>query len=60
MKFLEDVKRREKQEREEKYVAVLKWISGAHVSLDQEDAYSARQDYPGTGKWILKKDKIRN
>lgn len=58
--FLEDLEKREKQEQEEKFMAAIKWISGAHACLDHEDARSARQEYPGTGKWILKKEKVRN
>jgi hypothetical protein len=58
--FIEDLEKREKTEQEEKYMAVRKWLSGAKSSLDHEDACSAWRKYPGTGKWILKNEYIRN
>ena len=59
-KFIEDLDKREKTEREEKYIAVRKWMSGAESSLDHEDACKAWRKYTGTGKWILKNEHVRN
>jgi len=59
-RYLEDIDRQEQQEQKEKYSAVLKWLSGANTSLDHADACSARQEYPGTGRWILKTEKLQN
>lgn len=58
--FLQDLASREEKDQNEKYMVVLKWISGASTSLDHQDAQSARQEYPGTGKWILRNAKVRN
>jgi hypothetical protein len=60
IKILEDLKGRGKQEQNEKFTTVLKWMSGASTSLDHQDACNARGEYPGTGKWILKNNKVRN
>jgi hypothetical protein len=50
----------EETESEKKYIAVMEWISGANTKLDHESFRDIRHEYPGSGDWILKHEKIQN
>jgi len=61
MKNIEDRERQEKSEAHRKYLEVLQWFSAADTTTsDQEHFTRQRGEYPGTGDWILKNEKIRN
>ena len=34
-------------------LAVQNWLSGANAGIDQENGTLVREEYPGTGRWLL-------
>ena len=58
--MLEDLRRSEDERRQKNYKEALEWISGADTNLDHESACTARREYPGSGRWILKHSKLQN
>jgi hypothetical protein len=53
--------RQEESEMHRKYQEVLQWFSAAETTeKDQEEFTRIRQEFPGSGDWILKKEKVRN
>jgi hypothetical protein len=59
-KLLDDVDRSENDRLLKNYREVLEWISGADTNLDHEAACNARNEYSGSGHWILEHPKIQN
>lgn len=58
---IENRERQEESEAQKKYLEVLQWFSAADTTMsDQEEFTRIRREYPGSGDWILKKEKIRN
>jgi hypothetical protein len=53
--------RQEESEMDRKYREVLQWFSAADSTKDDQDKFtSTRREFPGSGDWILKKEKVRN
>lgn len=50
----------EAAESSRKYNEVIEWIAGAPTHLDHEAFCAAREDYKGSGDWILKQEKVQN
>jgi hypothetical protein len=40
-------------------MVVHSWLSAASSDVDQENAMKVREDYPDTGRWLLKQSQIR-
>ncbi len=59
-KNIEDRERQEAAEMHRKHLEVLQWFSAADTTtLDQEQHTRIRREYPGSGHWILKNEKVR-
>lgn len=43
-----------------KYDTVMEWIAGAQTHLDHEAFCAIRDEYKGSGDWILKHEKVQN
>ena len=59
-KMIDHFEKTEIMERHKVYTLVMEWISGAQTQLDHEACCQERAQYPGTGEWILKHDKIKD
>jgi hypothetical protein len=60
IRLLDDLDRSEKGELHKKYREVLEWVSGGKTIVDHESACEARSEYPDSGRWILKNNKLQN
>ena len=59
-KNIEDRERQEAAEMHRKHLEVLQWFSAADTTTsDQEQHTRIRREYPGSGHWILKNEKVR-
>ena len=53
--------RQEQSEMDRKYLEVLQWFSATDTTKSDQELYTrTRREYPGTGDWILKNEKVRN
>jgi hypothetical protein len=51
----------EQNEKDRKYLAILDWFSAAQsTTADHESFREIRTPYAGSGRWILKHEKIQN
>jgi len=41
-------------------IVLRSWLSAASSDVDQENAAKVREDYPNTGRWLLKQDLVRS
>ena len=58
---IEDRERQEESEMHKKYLEVLQWFSAVDTTKSDQEVFTrTRQEYPGSGDWILKNEKIRN
>jgi hypothetical protein len=58
--MLDELDRSEKDRLHNQYKEVLEWVSGAEVGNDHESACEVRSEYPDSGRWILKNNKLQN
>jgi len=58
---IEDQRRQEQNDARKSYLEVLQWFSAADTTAsDQQGFTREREEYSGTGRWILEDEKVRN
>jgi hypothetical protein len=60
VRLLHSLDKSEEDKHDKKYKEVLEWISGAKFMVDHESACDVRSEYPDSGHWILKNNKLQN
>ena len=63
LQLIEHIENVEEAESQKKYTAVMEWISSPQTKGYHEIHESfckTRREYPGTGDWILKHEKVQN
>ena len=58
--MIEKLENLEAKESAKKYDTVMEWIAGAQTHLDHEAFCAIRDEYKGSGDWILKHEKVQN
>ncbi|KAF8457906.1 hypothetical protein BDZ91DRAFT_852248 [Kalaharituber pfeilii] len=51
--------REENENRRRRKVEITNWLAAADTRVDQESFEELRHEYPGTGSWILKDERIK-
>jgi hypothetical protein len=61
LKFIDHLEKLEEDQSQRKYTEVMEWISGAKTTIGDHDSFcDTRLEYPGSGDWILKNEKVQN
>jgi len=55
------LQKQEEAESQRKYREVITWIAAADTTIQDHESFCAtRREYPGSGEWILKHEKVQN